>query len=179
MKNIFKSILEKYDTDKNVYEKAYEESFCSKRNDVKLVFEIGVNRGGSLRSFRDYFPNAIIVGIDIKPHTVFASKRIRVEIGNVMDKEFIDNLLSKYGHPDIVIDDGSHLSNEIKTAYNLLYPYTKFCYVIEDLGTQYNWKYATDGVPATIIVHQKIDELMQEKTISSIKFYHSICFIFK
>lgn len=203
--NLFRTIASKYDTDKNhnpYYLDAYEECFSSIRNDVKLVFEIGVLGGGSVRSFRDYFPNALIVGIDITPECIgIKGDRIAIEIGDASDKAFMDSIITKYGHPDIVIDDGSHKSSHIRGAYNNLYEATKYCYVIEDIGVQYmaynSGGYINDGVSAMEIVHKKIDDLVVAKDIQiakngtvwnvtrevnpckSIKIYYSLVFIFK
>ena len=186
--NIFYSIFKDCDTDKAVnYSDAYEDSFFDIREDIKLIFEIGVCRGGSVKGFKKYFPNALIIGIDIDPNAFFEDPegRITVEIGNASDKAFIEKLLTKYGNPDVVIDDGSHCSSDIKASYKLLYDKTKICYIIEDYGVQYpefmNGAYITDGVSATNILHKHVDDLLYDKddTVKSIRIYHSICFIFK
>jgi hypothetical protein len=184
--NIFKSIFIKYDTDKVTagYEYAYEEVLSPIRNKIKLLIEIGVNRGGSVRAFKEYLPNSLIVGLEINKSSFFEDDRIKIEIGNATNKDFIDMILDKYGNPDVVIDDGSHFSRDIKTSFTLLYPHTKICYVIEDLGTQsYNFEkgfYINDHIPATIIAHQEIDKLLlyEDTSRRSIKIYRSICFFF-
>ena len=188
MQNPFKEIFSKYDSNKqDEYDEAYWHSFKSIRDDVKLIFEIGVFNGGSVKGWKDFFPNAIVVGIDIRPETFFVDpdNRIFIEIGNATDPEFVKSLLAKYGDPDIVIDDGSHLSSDMKAAYNLLYGNTKICYAIEDYGVQFkefsNGHFINDGVSATCIAHTHVDNLLYQKnsTVKTIKFYHSICLIFK
>jgi len=187
MENDFEKIFKNCDTDKYVnYSQAYNDSFGNIRKDINLIFEIGVCRGGSVKGWKEYFPNAIIIGIDIDQNTYFEDTegRIKIEIGSANNKEFIDSLLDKYGAPDIVIDDGSHLSSDIKDTYNLLYSSTQLCYVIEDYGVQYkkfmDGLYINDGVPATNIVHTHVDDLLFNKnSISSIRIYHSICLLFK
>jgi hypothetical protein len=182
MNNIFGKYLE---TNKERdYHGVYEDAFLSlEKENIKLVFEIGVLGGGSLRGFRDYFQNALIIGIDIIPEFKFEEERIFVEIGNACDKEFIESIITKYGYPDIVIDDGSHYSSDIKKTFNLLYEKTKKCYVIEDYGTQrkdfQNGELINDGVPATTIMYKFIDDLMANNILKSIKIYYSICFFFK
>jgi uncharacterized NAD-dependent epimerase/dehydratase family protein len=57
-----------YDTDKgyhHTYEIPYQRELESRRKDVKGVLEIGIYHGGSLKAWRDYFPNATVVGMDI------------------------------------------------------------------------------------------------------------------
>jgi len=183
---MFKEIFSRYDTDKvnTFYESAYDDLFTN-RNEVKLLFEIGVYHGGSLRGWRDYFPNARVVGLDVNPVCRFTEERISVEIGDATQKVFVDSLLAKYGEPDVVIDDGSHMSRDIKLTFELLYERTKKFYVIEDLGTQYqefqNGSFLNDGVSATKVIYQKIDELLYSKvsSIRTIKICHSICMIQK
>jgi hypothetical protein len=183
--NKFKEIFEKHDTDKAInYSEAYESIITPIRNDINLVFEIGVNRGGSIRGFKEYFQNAMIVGIDIDPSCFFEDNRTKVEIGNATEDVFIYGLLNKYGHPDIVIDDGSHFSSDIRKAYCLLYPYTEKYYIIEDYGTQFpqfrDGFYINDNIPATSIIHNKVDDLLCSKhACKSIHIYHSIGIIVK
>ena len=70
--NIFREIFSKYDTDKvnGSYELAYEDCFAQIRENVELVYEIGVNRGGSVQAWREYFPNAFIVGLEIEKRKI-------------------------------------------------------------------------------------------------------------
>jgi hypothetical protein len=185
--NLFDLTAAKYPaTDKrNVsFVHAYENAFLNHRENIKLLFEIGVNNGGGVRTFRDYFPNALIVGIEIDPRFAFQEDRIVVEIGNATDKDFMNSLIAKYGNPDIVVDDGSHISYDIINSFNLLYNQTNFCYVIEDMDTQYQQHtggyYIPDGIPATKILHEKIEELMQNaKSTSSMRVHPHIAFLFK
>jgi ubiquinone/menaquinone biosynthesis C-methylase UbiE len=60
-----------YATDKNVLhsyvDNVYEDIFKDLRQSTKKMLEIGVETGGSLLMWREYFPNVTITGIDIKP----------------------------------------------------------------------------------------------------------------
>lgn len=187
-KNLFRTIFSKYNTDKVIHDffcPAYDELFNGLRGDIKLVFEIGVGHGGSIRGFRDYFPNAQIIGLEIKPERQhLGSERAIVELGNVTDESFTRGMITKYGDPDIVIDDGSHMSRDMKVSFRLLFPATKICYVIEDLGTQtidyQNGHYINDSVPATEMIKDLVAELLLHRgSCSSIKAYPGICFFFK
>lgn len=185
----FEAVFSKYQSDKIIYKNSYEDALSDNRGEIKLVFEIGVFKGESIRAFRDYFFGALIVGIDIRPETFFEGDRIKIEIGNACDNDFIVKLLGKYGRPDIVIDDGSHTSADIKALFSLLWKHVNFCYVIEDLDTQYlGFKghavppghFINDGEPATAIIHKKIDDLLlRVGDCKTIKIYRSICFLFK
>ena len=166
--NTFNSILSKYDTNKAVdYGEIYDYAFTQYRMNVRLLFEIGVNRGGSARGFKEYFPNAVIVGFDINPVSYFKEDRINIRIGDATSPAIINTAIAEFGCPDITLDDGSHSSRDIKATYKLLYPHTTFCYAIEDLGTQYmsylNGLSINDGIPATCIAHSKIDDLIEHR----------------
>ena len=126
----------------------------------------------------------MIIGLELHGHCYFEEDRIKIQIGDATNKEFIDKILNTNGYPDIVIDDGSHFSNDIKTSFRLLYPYTKIGYVIEDLGTQTNRYengfYIKDGVPATIMIKEIVEELLLGiYSCRSIKIYKGICIITK
>ncbi len=110
-------ILEKYETDKNnatehSYGDAYAEIFSKyDRNDAISILELGVQRGGSLLAWKEYFPNATVIGIDIsdsrlekyKTDTVkFILGDLRVAIEEVKDITF-----------DIIIDDSDHFDGTI------------------------------------------------------------------
>lgn len=179
--NRFKRIFSGLKSNKAVdYSEAYEDAFAALKDEVGLLFEIGVRNGGSIRGWKAYFPAALIVGIDVNKECYFKEYGTSIEIGNAANAAFIDSLLSKYGDPDIVIDDGSHLSSEVKASYNMLYPRTKLCYVIEDYGSQYDRNFINDGAPATPIVHRHVDDLLATRgSCRSVKVYHSICFFFK
>jgi len=166
-KSLFRTIFEKYRTDKvdhDRYEWLYEEAFLAVREDIKLVFEIGVFDGGSMQGFKEYFPNATIIGLECTPRKHVEDNRVHIEIGDATNKRFIKKILNKYGNPDIVIDDGSHLSRDIKLSFKLLFPEIKFCYVIEDYCTQFqdfeDGKYINDNESATLVAHQMVDQIL-------------------
>jgi hypothetical protein len=134
--------IKHYRTDK--YSMGYYPDYCFHfdrvRLEIKVILEIGVYRGASLELWRDYFPNAVIVGVDSflgKANYESSDPRICVERGDVTDPKLINYLVGKYGGFDIVIDDGSHLASQMKQSFSLLWPYTKMIYCIDDLGTQY------------------------------------------
>ena len=45
---------------------------------------------------------------------------IEVHKGSQSDQSFIEELISKYTEFDIIIDDGSHLSKDVKKSFELL-----------------------------------------------------------
>src|SRR3954469_24776574 len=93
------------------YTKWYEQLFAPRRWQRMAMLEIGVQAGGSVRMWADYFPNAQIVGIDINPQCAqFASRRIQIITGSQDNPEIATFFRSE--SPDgfeIIIDDGSHV----------------------------------------------------------------------
>jgi len=107
------------------------------------LLEVGVHRGGSLKLWRDYFPRAIIVGIDLKlPERFVPGERIQVFEGNQADERFLSEVANKTAPDgfDIIIDDASHIGELTKvTFWHLFQHHLKpgGLYAIEDWGTGY------------------------------------------
>lgn len=140
-------IMAGYNTDKSSlfhdYCRLYEMYFYNKRNSIKKVLEIGIGEGRSLSGWRDYFPNAQIVGIDIVniPQHDKNNERITKLTGNVTDVDFIEKEVNPLGPFDIIIDDGSHQSSDITLALDYCYRHLlsdNGMYVIEDGLICYN-----------------------------------------
>lgn len=108
----------------------------------KLRFlEIGVFHGGSLEMWRKYFGSeATIFGIDINPDCMaYDGDAGRVRIGSQADPDFLKSVVEEMGGIDVVLDDGSHHSDHIRTTFNTLYPLLaeNGVYMIEDLHAAY------------------------------------------
>ena len=62
------ALADKYGTDKgnlgHHYTPVYELFFAPIKYEAKKVFEIGVFKGASMRVWHDYFPNAVVYGIE-------------------------------------------------------------------------------------------------------------------
>ena len=114
------------------------------------LLELGVNKGGSLLLWRDYFPLSTVVGIDIELPTDYqVTERIHLFQGSQDDRQFLSRVANEIAPEgfDIIIDDASHIGELTKVAFwhlfdNHLKPYG--LYVIEDWGTSY-WNDWPDG----------------------------------
>ena len=119
IKNL-KSIAEIYKSDKieHGYIQKYESYFEKIRDEKLKILEIGIADGKSLLTWSDYFKNSIIIGIDIHKINIFEKNldrnNIEVHRGSQSDQSFIEEIISKYTEFDIIIDDGSHLSKDVK-----------------------------------------------------------------
>lgn len=94
------------------------------RNDITKVFELGIGTnnedvpssmtsagspGASLRMWREYFPNADIVGADIDARILFQEDRIDTFEVDQTSKNSINLMWNKIENQfDIIIDDGLH-----------------------------------------------------------------------
>ena len=136
------------------YENEYERHFGPIRDDPITLLEIGVggyadssSGGGSLRVWRDYFPQGRIAGLDIETKDLPEEDRISIHRGSQGDPEFLVELSEQVGPFDVVIDDGSHVQSDIMTSFRTLFPRLKpgGIYVVEDLATSYSRQYAIGG----------------------------------
>jgi hypothetical protein len=154
------------------YLPVYEKFLSEYRNRSVLLFEIGVMGGGSLELWRKYLgPGAMIVGLDIDPACQkYASQGISVEIGNQSDRHFLATVVAKYGAPDIVIDDGSHLNVDTLASFGYFKSVMQKNgkYIIEDLHTAYMASFAGNGTGSGSIydlMRSEVD-LMHSKYVS-------------
>jgi len=105
-----KQICSIYATDKNCLhcyvDEVYEDLFKDIRNSAKKVLEIGVDNGGSILMWKEYFSEAKIIGIDNKDCSQLAD-RDRVEFikADAYKVELGDKLPNDF---DVIIDDGPH-----------------------------------------------------------------------
>lgn len=132
--------------------------------DSPLVFlEIGIggyiypDKGGeSLRAWEEFFPKAVIHGIDIYDKCSIEKGRIHTHICSQNHPVQLTNLIGTIGSPDIVLDDGSHVSADIIVSFETLFPLLKKggLYIIEDLETSY-WAehyYGNDNIDDLTII---------------------------
>ena len=86
----------------------YNEEFTPIRNSPVKILEIGVDSGGSLKLFKDWFVNGTIKGIDIKPddRRKMLPSDVEVIIADAYSQRIADMFQSNYF--DYIIDDGPH-----------------------------------------------------------------------
>jgi hypothetical protein len=128
------------------YTPHYQKYFAPYRDQAVKVLEIGIGGydspdagGESLRMWKHYFRRGLIYGMDIYPKPGVAQSRVQVLQGDQGDEQFLDSMAREIGPFDIVIDDGSHISQHIIASFNALFPHVKpgGLYVIEDLASSY------------------------------------------
>ncbi len=177
----------------NHYFPVYETHLARFRNQSILLLEIGVFHGGSLPIWKKWLgPLATVVGIDINPDcAALATPDYQVRIGNQSDPEFLKAIVTEFGQPSIVIDDGSHKQDDMLTSFAVLFPYlvNNGVYLVEDTHACY-WPKFGGGlkIPASFIEKSKdmVDALHAwyytsadkipwlTKNLWSVSFYDSI-----
>jgi len=147
------------------YAQRYERYFSTLRNEPIKILEIGIggyedsqSGGESLRAWKQYFPQAMIYGIDIADKRALEEDRIRTFQGSQDDADFLRKVIAEIGAPDIIIDDGSHRNEHVIQTFKLLFPELNAdhgIYVVEDTHFSYipdiaNWrKVVPDDTPPT------------------------------
>ncbi|MEX0284818.1 MAG: class I SAM-dependent methyltransferase [Paracoccaceae bacterium] len=119
----------------------YDRYFGPYRGTAVRFLEIGVNKGGSLQMWREYFgPDAVIYGIDIKKSCAELDGQAgQVRIGSQADPEFLSEVVAEMGGVDVVLDDGSHRMPHVRASFESLFPQLNDggVYMVEDLHTAY------------------------------------------
>lgn len=118
-------------TDKNTahsYFDTYEKLFSSIRIRARNILEVGIYWGGSIRLWRDYFPNAQIYGVDICNLDFIQKESIKNDNHitlftntNGYDDTFIsENFINKNIKFDMILDDGPH---DLQSMIDLIVKY--------------------------------------------------------
>lgn len=149
------------------YCEKYEKYLPFNRLEPLTILEIGVLNGQSLATWREYYPFARIIGIDINPDCKRyenVNDGIHVEIGSQDDPEFLREVTNKWGPFDLILDDGSHMNHHVIFSFQHLFESVKpsGVYVIEDACTSYWPEYGgRPKGPGTIMEYFKdrVDEV--------------------
>lgn len=167
-------------TDKNTthsYIEIYENLFESKKYESNNILEIGIGNvykknGGSIKLWKDYFPNSTIYGLDICDITnvndeIINKDRIKLYTSiNAYEKTFIEKeFINKNLKFDILIDDGPHtLESMIFFIENYLPLLNKNgILVIEDIQDIHWTSILQDYIPDNYKDRSKVVDLRDKK----------------
>jgi len=115
------------------------------------ILELGVWAGDSLAMWRDGFPRATIVGLDVQPPDVDLGDRVHIVTGDQTDAAIMREIRERHapGGFDVIVDDASHMG--VSSARSLQVLFEEHLrpgglYVLEDwvTGYQATWH---DGGP--------------------------------
>jgi len=124
----------------------------------------GFPPGGSLKAWREAFPNALLVGADIDPEAISELQ----ETGYVVDQLSSSSLRNLYselkniGGFDLIIDDGFHEPHANLNTYLNLYELLNAGgrYVIEDVHKSLIdfWRVIAANIPGTLEIFDLSDQ---------------------
>lgn len=134
-----KNLFDSFGSDKSThhdYEIIYSRILQKYRKDIRHVLEIGIGStdplipqnmgpkgvsGASLKAWKEYFPNAQIIGADIDSKTFFEEHRIKCIHLDQLDTDNLESFSNSWRHKlDLIIVDGLHRSDaEINTLLAL------------------------------------------------------------
>lgn len=127
------------------YFEIYERYFSRYRNKKPVVLEIGVDFGGSLEMWRQYFGDgARIIGVDINEKCLaMRDKGFEIFIGSQGDPAFWDKVKAEVPTIDILIDDGSHNVADQRATFDCMYDHVAEdgIFLVEDCHTNYRHRY--------------------------------------
>lgn len=152
----------KHKTDKGSTDHSYTSKYSlyleQYRNEKFNLLEIGVCDGASVKMWKDYFPKANIVALDIDSRCKeFEEDRINIHIGDQTDIKFLNNIIKEYNHFEIILDDGGHSWRQQIISFETLFPQLTpgGMYFIEDMHTSYRPGSVWDDYPTTGIDYFK------------------------
>lgn len=128
------------------YTPHYERHLGILRYDPVRVLEIGIGGysfktlgGESLYMWQRFFPRGIIYGLDIFDKPAVVGPRIQTLRGDQNDPGFLQKIADTAGPFDVIIDDGSHVNEHVRTSFEALFRHVRpgGYYVIEDTYTSY------------------------------------------
>lgn len=127
----------------DIYLNEYDRFLEPYRNEKLNLLEIGVQNGGSLEIWQKYFPNAnVLVGCDINEDCSkleYDSEKVRVIVGDANTDDTEKQILSINKRFDVIIDDGSHTSEDIVRSFARYFPHLEYggVFIAEDLHCSY------------------------------------------
>lgn len=98
-------------TDKDTvhsYIDVYDRCFAPRQHSAQNVLELGIYQGGSLLLWHDYFPNALVTGVDVTPAQL--DQRVAARIRTLVCDAYHPDALQRLGDRtyDVILDDGPH-----------------------------------------------------------------------
>jgi cephalosporin hydroxylase len=171
----------------------YDGFLAPLRDEPINLLEIGVLGGASIRTWRDYFRNGRIVGIDIDPKAAeYAEDGVSIHIGDQTDPKFLEMVADREGPFDVVIDDGAHTATAQIGSLVALWPHVRSrgVYIVEDTHTSYMQEYEMgwrrEGTTVEFLkdviddLHERWhDQPVALRACSSVCFFEQACIIRK
>lgn len=124
------------------YEEQFSKALGGATTDPELtsVLEVGVKEGRSLAMYKEKFPCARVVGLDLEPERSYASAGYEVRFANQSDMATLVAALRPGEKFDVIIDDGGHTMLQQQQTLAAYWARLKpgGVFIIEDLHTSYH-----------------------------------------
>jgi hypothetical protein len=120
------------------YVEVYERFILQWKNDPIKIFEIGIESGGSLLMWQEYFPKAKIFAVDIVDKAAMSNTRVKTIVGDQSKRADLQKAIDiSGGDIDILIDDGGHSMEQQQVSLAYLFKFVKpgGYYILEDIHT--------------------------------------------
>lgn len=135
------ALADKYGCDKGSikhnYTVIYNNYFECMIDDRFKMLEIGFAKGASVNMWLEYFKNIILYCIDIAEELPEDKENLKFISADQSSVEQMSEVFKRdLGDFKIIIDDGSHRSEDIMCSFGYLFPHTApgGLYIIEDLN---------------------------------------------
>ncbi|MBO3741360.1 class I SAM-dependent methyltransferase [Actinoplanes flavus] len=187
------------------YTPHYERHLRGMRGEPVRILEIGIGGynnpdlgGWSLKMWKAFFPRGLVTGLDVFAKHGLDEPRIRTVQGDQTDPGFLTSFGEQNGPFDVIVDDGSHVNEHIRTSFEALFRFVRpgGFYIIEDMWTAYCEKFGGSesavSPPTTSVgmLQSLLDKLhYQERPgetgdgiaeqVVGVHVYHNIAFIEK
>ncbi len=119
------------------YTTSYSRWLADRRGEIKTVLEVGVFRGASLRTWRDFFPDAMVYGIDNDATcTVTGEDRIKTFcVDGYLEETYAGPMMQEIGELDLFVDDALHYGEPQLKLFSWVWPHMRHggVYAIEEV----------------------------------------------
>jgi hypothetical protein len=118
----------------HTYLGVYDDLLKHKKETALNVLEVGIDRGGSIKMWHDYFPHAVVHAVDIMPYEKVWSElkdkeRIKLYTSSMLNMTRVDAydpdwVKKTFGGIkfDFMLDDGPHTLDSMVSFLNLYLP---------------------------------------------------------
>lgn len=107
------------------YTEHYFRWLSAEREQIRVVLEVGVWRGASLRMWRDFFPNADVIGFDNDPACMVDEERISTFCLDAYDRDAAGRIIQDIGPIDLLVDDAVHFMPAQATLLRDMWPFLR------------------------------------------------------
>ena len=164
----------------------YHQWLQQRRDTIQSIVEIGLDQASarvpsvprdvpSVRAWLDYFPQAQVIGADIRDFSHLPIPRfhfVRVDQGSMISLARVASTVSERQRgADLIIDDGSHASAHqvltLEQLFGLLNP--QGVYIIEDIQWQ------PGGIAHTVSVKQMLTQFQRSRRLQHPLLSASFC----